>query len=503
MQLYNIMNTRTRRNKAFQYLASVALVVAATILGAVARKALVPANIVFFYLSVVIITAILWGKGPAVMTSILSVLAFDYFLVPPYLTFAVSDVQYIFTFAGLLIVGLVISGLMSKTRRQTIEAGKKETQTSILYRLSRDIAASDSFEAVLRIIRTNIGEIFNCKVAVFLPAGGKIVPESFDAEFPIDEHENAIVDWVFTEGKPAGWGTDSLQAVKAHYLPLKISKDIFGVLGILFKEGKSKPDNDESDLLNALASQAAVAIQRVRLAETSRQMEIVKATEKLQIALLNSISHDLRTPLVSIKGALSSLLQDSSLLDAGTRKELLETAYEESDHLNRLVGNLLDMTRVESGTLKIHLKPCELRDVIGASLQPLKDKLEGRDVQISIPEELPEIPMDFTLMMRVFVNLLDNAVKYSAQEAPIKITAALAENNVRIEVKDQGFGVPEEDLARIFDKFYRAVKPRQITGTGLGLTICKGIVEVHGGKIWAENNPDKGSTFTVVLPLQM
>ncbi len=496
------MNSSINQDKVFQYLTSIILVVAATFLGSVTGKALVQANIVILYLMIVILSAVLWGKGPAVMTSILSVLAFDYFLVPPYLTFVVSDIQYIFTFAGLLVVGLIISGLMSKTRQQTIEAGKKETRTAILYRLSSDLAASDSSDAVMRAIRANIGEIFNCRVAVLLPAGEKMAPESFDIDFPIDEHEKAIVDWVFTSGKPAGWGTDSLQAVKAHYLPLRTARDIFGVLGILFKEDKIKLDNEENDLLNALANQAAVAIQRVRLAETSRQMEIVKATEKLQTALLNSISHDLRTPLVSIKGALSSLLHDSSSVDAETRKELLETAYEESDHLNRLVGNLLDMTRVESGTLKIHLKPCDLRDVIGASLQPLKDKLEGRDIQINIPEDLQEVPMDFTLMMRVFVNLLDNAAKYSAQGTPIKITASLLGNEVRIEVEDRGFGVPAEDLARIFNKFYRAVKPRQITGTGLGLSICKGIVEVHGGKIWAENNADNGATFTVLLPLK-
>jgi two-component system sensor histidine kinase KdpD len=489
------------RKKILQYLASIALVLAATILGGAARAVLVPANIVIMYLMCVIIAAVFWGKGPAVMTSVLSVLAFDYFLVPPYMTFAVNDIQYVFTFAGLLIAGLIISGLMSKTKRQAVEAGKRETQTAILYRLSSDLAASDSFETVALAVRANIGEIFNCRVALFLPEVDKVAPESFDAEFPFDEHEKAIVEWVFTSGKPAGWGTGSLRAVKAHYIPLTISKEIFGVLGILFKEDKLKLYEDENKLLNALASQAAVAIQRARLAEISRQMEIVKATEKLQTALLNSISHDLRTPLVSIKGALSSLLEDSSLLDEATRKDLLEGAYEESDHLNRLVGNLLDMTRVESGTLKIHQKPCELSDVIGASLQPLKDKLEGREVRINIPADLPEIPMDFTLMMRVFVNLLDNAVKYSAPEAPIIITAALLNKEVRIEVSDNGFGVPAEDLARIFNKFYRAVKPRQITGTGLGLSICKGIVEVHGGRIWAGNNPEKGATFTVVLPL--
>jgi two-component system sensor histidine kinase KdpD len=495
------MNLRTGHTKALQYCLSVVLVSMSTVLGVLAKNALAPANIVFFYLLAVIVSAILWGRGPAVLTSVLSVLAFDFFLVPPYFTFVVNNIQYVFTFAGLLIVGLVISDLSVKTRQQTILAGKRETQTSILYRLSRDLAASDSGEAVLNVIRANISEIFNCKVAVFLRTGNKVVQESFDADFPVGEHENAIVEWVFSTGKPAGWGTDSLRAVKAHYMPLKISRDIYGVLGVLFKEDKLKLENDENDLLNALSSQAAVAIQRVKLAETSRQMELDKATEKLQITLLNSISHDLRTPLVSIKGALSSLLEDPALLDEATRRELLETAYDESDHLNRLVGNLLDMTRLESGALKIQLKPCELRDVIGAALQAIKDRLEGRDIQISIAQDMPEVPMDFTLMMRVFVNLLDNALKYSAQQTPIIITAAIVDNNVKVEVRDHGFGIPKEDITRIFDKFYRAEKPRQITGTGLGLSICKGIVEAHGGTIHAENNLQQGATFIIMLPI--
>ncbi|MGA2091268.1 MAG: ATP-binding protein [Endomicrobiales bacterium] len=495
------MDIKTNQNIILKYLFSIVLVIAATFFGSIAKKVLLPENIIILYLLVVIITALFWGKGPAVISSVLSVLAFDFFLVPPYLTFAVNNIQYIFTFSGLLIVGLVISNLTTKTRQQTIESSQRLTQTAILYRLSKDLAASDSSQSLLCAIRTNIGEIFNCKVAIFLPPVNKYIPESRDDYFPIDEHEKAIVEWVLSTGKPAGWGTDSLQAVKARYLPLKISQDICGVLGVLFNENKSKLDNDEHELLTALSHQAAVAIHRVRLAETARKMELVKATEKLQIALLNSISHDLRTPLVSIKGALSSLLQDASLFDSDSRRELLETAYEQSDHLNRLVGNLLDMTRVESGTLKIRLKFCELRDVIGASLQPLKDKLEGRDIQISVPDDLPEIPMDFTLMMRVFVNLFDNAVKYSGQQTPIKITVTLVEPDVKIEVQDNGFGVPQEDLARIFDKFYRAVKPRHITGTGLGLSICKGIVEAHGGKIWAENNPVTGAKFIVSLPL--
>ena len=293
-----------------------------------------------------------------------------------------------------------------------------------------------------------------------------------------------------------------MPAAKAYYLPLKTSQGVFGVLGVFFKKGKEVLDSRENSLLSALASQAAVGIQRIKLFEVSHQMELVRETEKLQAALLNSISHDLRTPLVSIIGALSSLLQDSSSLNADMRKELLKTAYEDSSSLNRLVGNLLDMTRVEAGTLKINSRLCDLRDVIGTSLQALKDKLEKRDVWVNIPQGMPEVPMDFTLMMRVFVNLVDNAIKYSNPETPIEIMVKLLENAVKIEVKDKGFGIPQEDITRIFDKFYRAVKPRQVTGTGLGLSICKGIVEAHGGSIFAGNNSVKGATLTVILPLE-
>jgi two-component system sensor histidine kinase KdpD len=496
-----MQNLKSKQNQIVSYIFSFLSVVLITLLGHYARYVMAPENLVIFYLLAVVMAAIWWGRGPAVATSFLSVLAFDYFLVPPYFTFAVSDLQYIVTFAGLLFVGIVVSALASKTREQGIEARGREARTALLYRLSKDVAASDSLETVLSEVRKNVEEIFGCLSAVFLPVSGSLLdPGSFSPGFPVDEHEKTIAAWVFLNAKPAGWGTGTLSAAKAQYIPLTTSHGTIGVLGFFFKEDRKKLEVREEELLSALASQAAVAIQRVKLAEVSRQMELVRETEKLQTALLNSISHDLRTPLVSIMGALSSLLEEAKV-DEKTRRELLETAFEESGNLNRLVGNLLDMTRVEAGTLKLRLKPCELRDVIGSALQFLKDKLEGRQITEDIAPDLPEIPMDFTLMMRVFINLIDNAVKYSHPEMPILISARLEEDTVRVEVKDRGFGIPDEDLTRIFDKFYRAVRPRQVTGTGLGLSICKGFVEAHGGTIFARNNPDKGATLTVILPL--
>ncbi len=336
-----------KRNKIYPYLAGVTLVLLTTFFGELVKRSLEPTNIVMFYLLAVVIAAIWWGQGPAIVTSILSVIAFDFFLVPPYLTLGVEDLQYIFTFIAFLIVGVVVSTLASKIREQIIQ----------------------------------------------------------------------------------------------------------------------------------------------------------RQTEKLQSALLNSISHDLKTPLSSIAGSLTALLDSDSGLNELTRKELLENAFEESSRLNRLVNNLLDMTRMEAGALKIFRKPCELRDVIGVSLNQLREKIGTREIKIDIPKDFPEIPMDFSFMLKVFSNLIDNALKYSSTDTPIGIKATLIKDKVKIEIKDQGVGIPKEDLKRIFEKFYRVQRPQQVSGTGLGLSICKGIIEAHGGKITAENNPVKGAVFIIRILL--
>jgi len=338
---------KTVRKRIYPYLISIGLVFIMTLFGEFVKRKLEPTNIVMFYLLAVVIAAICWGEGPAIVTSILSVLAFDFFLVPPYLTLSVADLQYIFTFIAFLIVGAVVSTLASRTREQIIQ----------------------------------------------------------------------------------------------------------------------------------------------------------RQTEKLQSALLNSISHDLRTPLASITGSLTALLSSDSGLDDATRKELLETAFEESGRLNRLVINLLDMTRMEAGALRINRKPCELRDVLGASLEQLKEKIGSRNIRIDIAKDFPEVSMDFSFAMKAFFNLIDNALKHSSVDTPIDIKATAFKDKVRIEVKDQGIGIPQGDLKRIFEKFYRVERPQQITGIGLGLSICKGIIEAHGGEITAQNNPDKGATFTITIPL--
>ena len=343
-----MQKTRIPRNRIYPYLISVGLVLIMTLLGEFVKRKLEPTNIVMLYLLAVVIVAIRWGQGPAIITSVLSVLAFDFFLVPPYLTLNVHDFEYLFTFGAFLVVGLIVSTLTSKVRAQIIQ----------------------------------------------------------------------------------------------------------------------------------------------------------RQTEKLHSALLNSISHDLKTPLVSITGALSALLDNTSKLNEQQKNELLETARGESERLNHIVNNILDMTRTESGVLRISKKPCDLRDFIGACLEQLKDKIGSRNIKINIPKEMPEANIDFPYMLKAFSNVIDNALKYSPDGSAIEIEVFCAGEKARVSVRDYGYGIPKEDLGRIFDKFYRVQRAQNVLGTGLGLSISKNIIEAHGGHISAESILGKGATFIIELPLE-
>jgi two-component system sensor histidine kinase KdpD len=253
--------------------------------------------------------------------------------------------------------------------------------------------------------------------------------------------------------------------------------------------------------MEAFASQASLAIERAQLADAARQAQVLQATERLQTALLNSVSHDLRTPLVSITGALSSLEEDGALHDEASRRSLVSNARAEAERLNRLVGNLLQMTRLEAGAVKVAQVPTDLHEVIGLALDQLSGALEGRPLAVDVPIDLPFVPADTVLIGQVLVNLLDNAVKYSPPGSPIELSARVAGAHVEISVGDHGVGIPPEDLTRVFDKFFRVDRPGSITGTGLGLSISKGIVDAHGGFIAAENRTGGGTVMTLALPL--
>lgn len=429
-------------------------------------------------------------------------LAFDFFLVPPYLTLAVDDTQYLVTFAMLFIVGLVISSLTARGHEQAEAAIRREAQTSALYNLSRDLTSATNLNQVVEIIISRIGQAFGREVVIFLPENGRIHPFVSSPDYHPDEHEFAVASWTFEHDQPAGRGTDTLPAASIRCHPLKTSNGLVGVLGVRPKEPGSFLTPEQRQTLAAFANQAALAIERASLAEQARKAELLQTAEKLQTALLNSISHDLRTPLVSITGALSALDDDDGQLDDLSRSTLIENARGEADRLNRLVGNLLSMTRIESGAIKLHLEPGDIQDLIGTALEQLGRRIENHNVKVGVPADFPLVPMDFTLMVQVIVNLLENAVKYSPENSLIEISSMLDGAKARIQVADRGLGIPTEDLTRVFDKFYRVQRPENISGTGLGLSISKGIVEAHRGIIYARVHEAGGTLVSVELPLE-
>jgi two-component system sensor histidine kinase KdpD len=484
-----------------RYAQSAGLVALITLLGFPLRPFIEPTNLVMLYLLAVVIAAIWLGRRPAVLASFLSVVAFNYVFVPPYYTYVVSDAQFLLTFAALLVVGIVISTLTALARDQTRAAQRRQAHTAALYELSRDLAAAIEPEHIAQIVVTHIGQTLDCPAAVLLSQQEKLAPCFTANGFTMDDNEQAVAAWVFQRSQPAGRRTDTLAGAKNSYLPLKAAQNVIGVLGIGVNESANPLMPEQWRLLESFANQAAQAIRRVQLAEEARQAQLLRETEKLQTALLNSISHDLRTPLASITGALSSLRDDAAFLDAAARSVLINTAWEQADRLNNLVSNLLEMTRLEAGAMQVRQEPCDVQDLIGVALSQLTHKLNERPLSIEAPDNLPLVPMDFVLMVQVLINVLDNALKYSPPDTLITVRAYIAASELIIEVMDRGIGIPDNELRRIFNKFYRLQRQNGIGGTGLGLSISKGIVEAHNGHIWAQNRPEGGVIVVIALPL--
>jgi two-component system sensor histidine kinase KdpD len=468
--------------------------------------AIEPTNLVMLYLMVVVISALRWGRGPAILASVLSVVAFDFFFITPYLTFAVSDTQYVLTFVSFLIVGLVMSTLTARAREQADLALRRQLETAELYDLSQDLTAAADLDTILQVLIRHVEASFGRGVAVLLPGASpddRVRLAAVGSLIEMDEDEVAVADWVFRHGQSAGRNTDTLPAARLRYLPLKTARGTVGVLGIGGLEGEGHYlGTDQHRLMEAFASQASLAIERSLLEQEARRAQVLQATDRLQTALLNSISHDLRTPLVSITGALSSLQQDELQLSPANRRSLIDNALTEAERLNRLVGNLLSMTRLEAGAMRVSQELCDVQDVIGAAIRQMEEPLADRKVNVEVPEGLPLVPMDFVLIVQVLVNLLDNALKYSAPETLIEVRARSMGATVELDTADRGVGIPTEDLDRVFDKFYRVQRPENVGGTGLGLSICKGIVEAHGGQIRARNREGGGTIVTVSLPMK-
>ncbi len=485
------------------YLQALALVAVMTLLGAGIARFVAPVNLVMLYLAAVVIAAIYLGRRPSILAAFVSVVVFDFFFIPPRHTLAVADTQYLLTFGGLLVVGLVISSLTGQARDQAEAAERRESQAVSLYSFSRDLSSARGRSAILDATIAHVCQTFGRDVAVFLPgADNQLGVAAATPDFCPDEYDYGVARWAFDHDQPAGRGTGVLPGTAMKCLPLRTPRGVVGVLGVAPAGALSALAEDQQRLLETFAGQASLAIERAQLAEQAQQAHLLEATEKLQSALLNSISHDLRTPLVTITGAFSTLETAGGRLDDDTRTSLARAGREEAERLNHLVGNLLDMTRIEAGALKLAEEPADVGEAIGVVLDRLGEQLEARSVRVDVPLDLPPVPMDMPLIVQALANVVDNAAKYSPQDTSIEIKARQVDDQIRIEVLDQGLGIPAQDVERVFDRFYRVKTPNGARGTGLGLSISKGIVEAHGGTIAASNRPGGGTLIAIALPLE-
>lgn len=492
----------------WKYGLSVLLVGAAGLASLPFTNRIEPSNLVMLFLAAVVLAAVFLGRGPSILASLLGVLMFDYFFVDPRLSFSVHDTQYLLTFFGLMAVGLVISHSAALLRDQVEILQRREAHTAALNSLSRELTGAYSLDDMLNAVILHVSRAFNRGVIVLLPEGERLAAAAATPGFDMDEADRQAAAWAFQHQQPAGRGTETMPICSARYLPLRTAAGMVGVLGIRPELTQVLLSPEQRELLDGFASLAALAIERARLADQANQAEILKTTDRLQAALLNSISHELRTPLAVITGALSTLgeaeTEDEVLMGEAqdARRELVDTAYGEAQRLNLLVGNLLDMTRLEAGAFHLSVQPCDLTDLVGVALSHIPEGRAGHPIQVGLPDNLPFIPVDMALMAQVLVNLLDNAAKYSPASAPIELSAEAAGEEMIITVADRGMGIAAQDLERIFDKFYRSPEAHGPGGTGLGLSICKGIVEAHGGRIWAENRPGGGALLRVALRLE-
>ena len=491
-----------RRWQMKDWLISIGSVVICTGLATVISPYVILVDLAMVYLLGIVVTASFTGKGPSLLSTLLSVAAFDFFFVPPYFTFAVHEAKYLFTFGVMFVIAFVISRLTLRVREQASAARQREKRTAALYNLSRELAHERGFERLSAAAIRQIGEVFSSKAIVLIPGEKGIleVPFMGPNAFALDRREASVAQWTFDHQQRAGLGTDTLPGSKALYLPLVASSKTVGVLGILPGPSVGTFDQDQVHALESFANQTALAIERAFLAEEAQQALLQAETETLRNTMLSSVSHDLRTPLAAITGAASTLLQQDVVLDQFNRRELLQTIYEESDHLNQLIRNVLDMTRLEAKAITVKKEWQPLEEIIGVVLNRLSDRFKGRSLSADLPEDLPLILFDTLLIEQVLMNLLDNALKYSPQGTPIELSATVKGNEVLVEIADRGPGIPPGSDERIFEKFVRGAATGG--GIGLGLTICRAIVAAHEGRIWAEDRPGGGAIFRFTLPLE-
>ncbi len=484
------------------YAVAPVIVAACAIVAAWLRDTVVETDLAMLFLVGIAVAAFALPRGPALLTTLLAVAAYDFFCVPPYSTFTVSDVRHVLTFVVMTGIGMLLSSLAQRVVGQARAARKRERTAAALYDLSRDLAECDDAASVFETAARSIHGALGFDVTLFAPdAGGALATVASRGRVLNEKPELAVAEWCRAHAQPAGSGTPTLPGSAGLYLPLKAGERVFGVAGVRIDDDSRAVRHPESRaLLDAFTTNVAHAVERVVLASEAEDARVQVKSEQMRSALLSSVSHDLRTPLAGIVGAASTLIEKQARLDDSVRKDLTRAILEEAARLGRLLQNLLEMTRIEGGGLKVKKEWQVPEEVIGSAIGRLGGRLAGHDLKVEVDPDVALAPFDALLIEQVLINLLENAAKYGPADGAIEVTAREREHELVIEVSDRGPGLDEDERVRVFDKFYRG-RAKDAPGAGLGLTICKAIVEAHGGRIWAANRAGGGATFGLALPL--
>jgi two-component system sensor histidine kinase KdpD len=456
-------------------------------------------NIVAIFILAVVMVGVRLGRGPAALAAVLSVCAFDYFFVPPRFSFAVSDVQYLLTFCIMLAVGLITGQLTAGLRFQARVASHREERAGSLYEIARDLSAAVQVEQVVKISDESIQRTFRASAALLLPdAGGRLlVTGPANAQMAL---EVGTAQWAFDRGQPAGFGTDTLPGSEVLYIPLRAPTQARGVLAVKARNRRLLRIPEQRQLLDTFAALIAIALERVHYVGIAQDALLKMESERLRNSLLAALSHDLRTPLTVLVGLAESLALTPPKL-SGPQLETAEAIQDEARRMSTLVSNLLDMARIESGEVKLNLQWQPLEEVVGAALESARSMLQGRNVTVQLPRDLPLVKFDAVLIERVLVNLLENVSKYTPRGSTVTLSAQVIGDRLSVAVADNGPGLPVGREEAVFQKFTRGERESSTPGVGLGLAICRAIIESHQGKITASHRPGGGAIFTFTLPL--
>lgn len=482
-----------------QYLIALASITLLTLLDLLALPWLGYQAVGLTELFAVLLIAVYLGRGPAVVAAAVSAISWNFLFITPRFTFEITHLQDVILFFMYFIIAILTGNLTARIRRQERQARYNADRTLALYTLAHETATAVNMDDVLRTGVSQIARVFDAEVAILLSRSGKLEANVHPSStLMLEEKGYSVASWAFENGKPAGRFTNTLPMAASLFLPLLTPNRTVGVLGIRTRQHQ-RLSFDQEALLETFSNQIALVIERELLDEAAEQAAMLQESERLYTTLLNSISHELRTPLATIKGASNGLLDVNTAANETLRHQLVHDIQDSVGRLNRLVENLLDMSRLDSGRLKLKRDWCDVSDVIGVAVKQIDYCFAERPLSIQIAPQLPLVQMDFTLMEQVLVNLLDNICSYTPPGTRVKLSAAIEGHWLVLAVADTGPGIPPHDLERIFEKFYR-VPGTATGGTGLGLSICRGLVEAHGGTLTAENLPAGGVQFLIRIP---